>query len=116
MTTSNRRKSTGATTRRGDYPPSVSYREWLLKSLSDEDQAQAYLTAAIEEGDPKVLLVALRDVADAQGGMSKVAARSKLNRESLYRMLSKRGNPSLTSLAALLKSLGFRLSIERDAA
>jgi probable addiction module antidote protein len=110
-----RQKSVGKTTENTAHPRSASYREWLLKSLADEDQAQAYLTAAIEPGDPKMLLVALRNVAEAQGGMSKAAARSKLNRESLYRMLSKRGNPSLTSLAALLKALGFRLAIERAA-
>jgi len=49
--------------------------------------------------------------------MSKVAAASKLNRESLYRMLSENGNPSLQSLRALLSSLGFRLAVEsKDAA
>jgi DNA-binding phage protein len=49
--------------------------------------------------------------------MSKLAARSNLNRESLYKMLSKRGNPSLRSLGALLDGLGFRLAVEsKDAA
>jgi probable addiction module antidote protein len=114
--TSGRSRSAGKTTEKTPHPRSASYREWLLKSLSDEDQAQAYLTAAIEQGDPKMLLVALRNVSEAQGGMSRAAARSKLNRESLYRMLSKRGDPSLTSLAALFKALGFRLAVERDAA
>jgi probable addiction module antidote protein len=58
----------------------------------------------------------LRNVAQARG-MSTLAARSNLNRESLYKMLSKRGNPSLQSLAALLDSLGFRLAVEtKDAA
>lgn len=114
--TSNRRKSTGATTRRGATAPSVSYSDWLLKSLADAAQAEEYLNAAFGQGDPKMFLVALRNVAEAQGGIAKAAARSKLNRESLYRMLSKKGNPSLTSLAALLKALGFRLAIERDAA
>ena len=49
--------------------------------------------------------------------MNKVSAKSNLNRESLYKMLSKRGNPSLQSLGALLDSLGFRLTVEsKDAA
>jgi probable addiction module antidote protein len=98
------------------HPASVSYRECLLKALADPTEALHYLNAALDQGIPEMFLVAVRNVVDAHGGMSKAAARSKLNRESLYRMLSKRGNPSLTSLAALLKALGFRLAIERDAA
>lgn len=63
-----------------------------------------------------MFLIALRNVAEARGGIGKLAAKSRLNRESLYRMLGSRGNPSLQSLTVLLKSLGFRLSIARDAA
>ena len=66
--------------------------------------------------DPRVFLLALRNVAQAHG-IGKVAAKSKLNRESLYKMLSSRGNPSVQSLGALLRSLGFRLTVEsKDAA
>jgi len=97
-------------------PTSVDYHTYLIEALRHPKEAQAYLTAALEQGDPKMFLIALRNVAEAQGGMSKAAARARLNRESLYKMLSKRGNPSLTSLAALLKALGFRLAIKRDAA
>ncbi len=57
-----------------------------------------------------MFLLALRSVAQARG-ISDVAEKSKLNR-SLYKMLSKRGNPSLQSLAALLGELGFRLTLE----
>ena len=71
----------------------------------------------MEDDDPRVFLLALRDVAEAHGGMSKIARTCKLNRESLYRMLSKKGNPSLQSLGKILLSLGFRLAIEgKDAA
>src|SRR5258708_3805151 len=95
---------------------SVPYDEYLVESLKDRRLAEAYLKAAIEEKDPQAFLLALRNVAQARG-MSKVAAKSKLNRESLYKMLSKRGNPSLQSLGALLGSLGFRLTIaSKDAA
>lgn len=97
-------------------PKSVPYDEYLSESLRDPRLAEAYLKAAIEDPDPRLFLQALRNVAMARG-VAKVAARSKLNRESLYRMLSKRGNPSLRSLGAVLKSLGFRLTVtSKDAA
>jgi probable addiction module antidote protein len=97
-------------------PASVPYDDFLIESLKERRVAEAYLNAALEENDPRVFLLALRNVAKAHG-MSKVSARSKLNRESLYKMLSKRGNPSLQSLGALLDSLGFRLTVEsKDAA
>ena len=69
------------------------YDDYLIESLKDRRLAEAYLNAALEEDDARVFLLALRDVAQARG-MSKLAARSKLNRESLYKMLSKRGNPA----------------------
>jgi probable addiction module antidote protein len=98
-------------------PRSVSYHDYLIRSLKDPKQAEGYLNAALEDGDARIFLIALRNVAEAQGGMGKAAAKSKLNRESLYRMLSKKGNPGLQSLAALLSSLGFRLAVEsKDAA
>src|SRR5712691_3116672 len=86
------------------------YRESLLEDLQDPQEAAAYLTAALEEGDSAVFLLALRNVADAKG-MSAVAAKAQLNRESLYRMLSERGNPQLDSLTALLEALELRLAI-----
>jgi probable addiction module antidote protein len=97
-------------------PRGVSYDDYLIESLKDSGRAEAYLKAALEDDDSRVFLQALRNVAQARG-VSKVAAKSKLNRESLYKMMSKRGNPSLQSLAALLSSLGFRLTVEsKDAA
>lgn len=93
-------------------PRSVSYDEYLLKALKNRKRAEAYLNAALEDEDPRIFLIALRNVAEARGGIGKVAAQSKLNRESMYRMLSKKGNPSLQSLGAVLSSLGFRLAVE----
>lgn len=83
--------------------------EAVLKDhLSDPEQAAKYLTACYEEG-PEVFLQALRDVVDAQGGMSRTARLAGLNRESLYRQLTRRGNPSLNSLNAVLTTLGLKL-------
>jgi probable addiction module antidote protein len=114
--TSQTRRDIGETIGAGNMARSVPYDDYLIESLKDHRLAEAYLNAALEEDDPRVFLLALRDVAQARG-MSKLAARSNLNRESLYKMLSKRGNPSLQSLGALLNGLGFRLAVEsKDAA
>ena len=86
----------------------VQFDTILKDHLSDSDQAAKYLTACYEEG-PEVFLQALRDVVEAQGGMSRAARLAGLNRESLYRQLSRRGNPSLASLNAVLAALRLKL-------
>ncbi len=90
----------------------VAYEPRLRKALRDRAEAAAYLTAALADGDKDVFLLALRHVAEAHGGIGRLAARARLNRVSLYRTLSARGNPVLRSLGALLESLGLRLAVE----
>ena len=89
----------------------ASYEEGLHQALLDPAEAAAYLDAALEEGDTQGFLLALRDVAEARG-MATAARAANLNRENLYRMLAANGNPQLSSLNALLHSLGLRLAIE----
>jgi probable addiction module antidote protein len=89
-----------------------SYKDVLLESLTNPDQAAHYLNACLEDEDPRVFLLALRDVAAAHGGIRPLSHSTRLNREGLYRMLSRAGNPSLTSLAAVLKAVGLRLSVQ----
>jgi probable addiction module antidote protein len=88
-----------------------SYRGGLLESLRNPDDAAHYLNACLEDEDARVFLLALRDVADAHGGIRALSLDTHLNRENLYRMLSKSGNPSLDSLAAVLNGCGLRLAI-----
>ena len=83
-----------------------SYEDHLMESLKDPEAAARYLTACLEDGDPEVFLLALRDVAEARGGMRKLSKQTSLNRENLYRMLSKSGNPTLSSLGPVLTSMG----------
>jgi probable addiction module antidote protein len=90
---------------------SKSYQLDLIENLRDPREAEDYLNAALEEDDPELFLLALRNVAEAQGGVAQLAEKAKLNRESLYKMLSERGNPELRSLDALLHALGFRLAV-----
>ena len=94
-------------------PRSAAYDDLLMEMLKDEDRALAYLNAALDEQDPRVFLVALRNVTQAHGGIGLVAQRSGLNRESLYRVLSEKGNPSMQTLAGILGALGARLGVER---
>ena len=89
-----------------------SYRQSLLKSLGNPDTAAQYLNACLEDEDARAFLLALRDVADARGGIRSLSRAAHLNRESLYRMLSKSGNPSLDSLAAVLNACGLRLAVQ----
>lgn len=91
----------------------VSYHDGLMKDLLDPAEAVAYLDAALADGDQEVFLLALRDLAEARG-MTVLAKEANLNRESLYRMLSGKGNPQLSSLTAILNSAGLRLSVQRS--
>jgi probable addiction module antidote protein len=91
----------------------VSHRERLIVELrADPQLAAEYLNAAAADGDPRVYLVALRTVAEAEG-MAKVARAAGVPRESLYRALSPGGNPRFSTLHAILKAAGLRLAVER---
>ena len=70
------------------------------------------MEAVIAEGDQAAVMLALRQIAQAQGGMSEIARKAKLTREATYRILSNRGNPELKSLTALLRAAGLRLSVK----
>jgi probable addiction module antidote protein len=75
--------------------------------------AAEYLNAVLEDGDQDELMVALRRVATAFGGVGQVAAAADLNATTLYRTLSRRGNPELKSLTAILKAMGLRIAVQR---
>ena len=87
------------------------YEEALDEDLKDPVEAVGYLNACLEDGEPEVFLLALRDVARAQGGIAKLAEMTELNREHLYRILSENGNPAFSSLETLLDAMGFRLAV-----
>ena len=91
--------------------PATSYRKSLHRDLKNPKEAAAYLNAALEEGNKESFLLALRNVLDAQGGMTKFSRHTKLNRVSLCKMLSRSGNPELESLISLLSALGVKFQI-----
>lgn len=92
---------------------SVSHEKAMIRELrSNPDFAAEYLRAAMEDSDePKVLLIALRQIAKARG-IAKVAKRARIERESLYRALSPKGNPRFSTIMAVTKALGLTLTVE----
>ena len=91
-----------------------SFRTSLIKSLKDPVEAAEYLNAVLTEGDVTLLLEALRDVAEAQRGITRIARLAKLNRANLYQMLSSRGNPRVRSLENVLKAFGLKIGVLPD--
>ena len=90
---------------------SISYKNYLSEFLKDPCAAADYLNAALEEGN-EAFTLALKDVVKVLGGsIANVARCTDLNRESLYRILSDKGNPQLKSLNAIIDSLGLQLHI-----
>jgi probable addiction module antidote protein len=92
---------------------SISHDETIIRRLrKDADFAAAYLKAALEDDEePRALLIALRHLAQARG-VARVARAAGIERESLYRALSARGNPRLSTLVAVTKAIGLRITVE----
>lgn len=78
------------------------------KHLKTKEDMAAYLACAFEEGDSALIAAALGDIARAQG-MTKIAERTGMGRESLYRSLSKEGNPALATVLKVFDSVGLKL-------
>jgi probable addiction module antidote protein len=93
------------------------FKDSLLEDLKDMDYAVTYLSVALEECEDDIghqdFLLALRDVAEAQGGLSRLAGLTHLNRQSLYKALSEKGNPSFNTIGTVLHGLGLKLDIKK---
>jgi probable addiction module antidote protein len=86
-----------------------------MTELFKQDPAYAVemLNSILEDGEQGELLIALRQMTKAFGGVQTVAEKAELNPTQLYRTLSEQGNPELRSLSAILKVMGLRLAVER---
>ncbi|MEZ4866253.1 MAG: putative addiction module antidote protein [Caldilineaceae bacterium] len=87
-----------------------SYDAFLIEELRDPELAAEYLSAAIEDGSVQELLIALRAVAEVHGGLGVLAEKTHLNRQAMYKALSTQGNPTLTTLLAILNAVGLNLT------
>jgi probable addiction module antidote protein len=87
------------------------YRADLIQKLKDPDYAAEYLAAVLAEQDQAAFLIALKDVVEAGGGMGVLSKRAGLTRPSLYKVLSRKGNPTFETLRAILEPLGLRITV-----
>ena len=101
------------------YAAGVSYHDWEIEKLrSDRSLAVECLNTALESLDNPdergASLLMLRALAEAYGGLGAVAARAGISRESLYRSLSPKGNPTMKTLIAVVNTMGLRLSVVEE--
>ncbi|MBF0101766.1 MAG: putative addiction module antidote protein [Desulfobacterales bacterium] len=93
------------------------WRDYVIEDLKNNpDEIEEYLNAAFEsfeqDKDYKAFLLALRTIAEAQGGITTLAKKTNLTRQSLYRALSPKGNPKLETVWSLMNALGYTLTFK----
>lgn len=105
-------------TMKKSYKSLPKYEDYLIQKLKNKHHATLYLQEALsdyqEHGDPEILMLAFRHIAIAQGGIAFLAQKAHLNEKTLYRTLSKKGNPTLDTIWKLLSVLGFKLKVAKQ--
>lgn len=90
--------------------------EYLIEKLKDPEEARAFLEISLEDyeedNDLEAFMLALRTIAEAQGGINKLAEKSHLNRQNLYKILTAKTTPKFDTALSIIRGLGFRLSLE----
>jgi probable addiction module antidote protein len=94
--------------------PLKDFSKFTNAQLQDPELAAEYLSVALEDGLVEEFLHALRTVAEAHGGIGAISEITNLNRQSLYKMLSEDGNPTLSSLLSVVNALGISLRFSVD--
>jgi probable addiction module antidote protein len=94
---------------------SASYDDFISQQLREDPEfAMHYLNEAQQTNDPHALFVAIRRVVDAQFGMTEMEEQTGFKRQSLYKMLSDKGNPGWISMVTVLHSLGLTIEFKRN--
>lgn len=96
-------------------PAGSTFDETIIQMLKhDPAFREEYIKETLREDDPQMLILSLRKVIDAIGGVSTLSRKTRLNRTQLYRTLSKRGKPEYFTLTRILEYLGLHFSVERN--
>jgi probable addiction module antidote protein len=90
---------------------SVNYHNDLIERLKSQEQRIGYINAALEDGDPKILLAVLEDCAEAMGGVAWLAKETHLSRPAIYKIMSDKGNPRWDTLAKVLAAFDLRINV-----
>ena len=90
---------------------SDNYKELLLERLKVPKYREAYINAALKDGDPKILLAVLEDCANAMGGVAWLAKETRLSRPAIYKIISDKGNPRWDNLAKVLSAFDLRINV-----
>ena len=93
-----------------------NFEDVVREDLKDPVEVETYLEVALElyeeDGDTEAFLLALQDVAEAQGGLDRLAKRTKLNGQNLSTLFSSKGNPRIDTIGTVLHGLGFKLTVQ----
>lgn len=93
-----------------------TFDEVMVEDLKDHDEARAFLELVIQEyeedSDTEAFMLAVRLIAEAQGGIGRLAEKSHLNRQNLYKILTGKTTPRFDTTLAIMKGLGFRFSVK----
>jgi probable addiction module antidote protein len=79
---------------------------------NDPELAAEYINSVLADGDESDLMLALRSLSKANGGVQEIARQADVNARTLYRTLSENGNPELKTLSSILKAMGMRLAVQ----
>lgn len=95
------------------------FTDYLVGKLHNPQEAKAFLDASIieyeEDGNTEAFMLALRYIAEAQGGISKLSQKTHLNKQNLYKILSGKTTPKFDTTLAIMKGLGFRFVVRPTA-
>ncbi len=91
----------------------LKFKDYLVEKLQDSTEAQAFLDAAIyeyeEDGDAEALMLALRYLVEAQGGVPQLSEKTHLNKQNLYKILTGKTTPRFDTMISIIKGLGYHL-------
>jgi len=89
----------------------IDYKDFMREALLDKKYAQHYLDAALAEGDIEFFRECLLDVVKVQIGVQKLAGKLSIDRQTIYRALSKKGTLNVDRMHAILENIGFQLRV-----
>lgn len=100
---------------KSSFKPAVKYDDWMMERLKkNKKEAFEYLKTSLEENAdfPPAFLLSLRRVSQAfDMSMEDIAKEAGISTATIYKALGEKGNPTIDTLASILKTMGFKLTL-----